>query len=301
MNRRQFLHRTATATALAALPKLELAAAPATPSSPLVGTQLYGWGQYYQRDGKKLADHLDEILSAVRDCGYDYAETALDSAQPANNQKLSDRMKAKGLKPFSLYTNAVIYEDAQWEANTQKLITAAQAAQQAGFTSLTCDPGLSKEEKTEDQLKTQAKALELLGTELKKIGMSLGIHHHTPALRSNAREYHSNFKLAAPDKVGFCYDVHWIFRGGVKPDDALKDYGSRIVSWHLRQSREKIWWEDLDTGDLDYAAIAAYAKKNNLAPFYTVELALENGTKITRSVVANHQRSRAYVKSVFGS
>ncbi|HEY1173222.1 MAG TPA: sugar phosphate isomerase/epimerase [Verrucomicrobiae bacterium] len=298
MNRRQFLHRTAALTALAALPKLN--AAPPSPPGPLVGTQLYGWGQYYQRDGKKPAEHTEEILSAVRDCGYDYAETSLDSAQPENNQKLADQMKAKGLKPFSLYTNAVVYEDDKWETNTQKLIKAAQAAREAGFTSLTCDPGLGKDEKTEAQLKTQAKALELLGTELRKVGMSLGIHHHTPAMRSSAREYHSNFKLTAPNKVGFCYDVHWVFRGGVKPDAALKDYGSRIVSWHLRQSREAIWWEDLDSGDLDYSAIAAYAKKNNLAPFYTVELALENGTKITRSVVANHQRSRAYVKTIFG-
>lgn len=296
MNRREFLTRSTALAALTALPHFSAAST----TSPLVGTQLYGWGQYYQRDGKQLAEHLDEILSAVRDCGYDYAETSLDSAQPDNNHKLADRMKSKGLKPVSLYTNAVVYEDDQWETNTQKLIVAAQAARKAGFTSLTCDPGLSKAEKTDAQLKTQAKALELLGSELNKVGMKLGIHHHTPAMRSDAREYHSNFKLTKPEQVGFCYDVHWVFRGGVKPIDALKDYGSRIVSWHLRQSREAIWWEDLDTGDLDYPTIAADAKKHNLSPIYTVELALEKGTKITRSVVENHQRSRAYVKRVFG-
>jgi inosose dehydratase len=296
LNRRHFILSTAALAAASALPRLDAAPAPA--KAPLVGTQLYGWGQYYQRDGKSL--NMDEVLSAVRDCGYDYAETSLDSAQPANNQKLADQMKAKGLKPVCLYTNAVVYEADKWEANTQTLIKAAQAAREAGFFILNCDPGLAKEEKTEEQLRTQAKALELLGTELGKIGMKLGIHHHTPAMRSNAREYHSNFKLTDANKVGFCYDVHWVFRGGVKPDDALKDYGARIVSWHLRQSREAIWWEDLDSGDLDYPAIAAYAKKHNLSSVYTVELALEKGTKITRSVVENHQRSRAYVKSVFG-
>ncbi len=298
MNRRQFLQSTAALTTLAALPKLE--AATTSPPAPLVGTQLYGWGQYYERDGKKLADHLDEVFSVVRDCGYDYAEHSLDSAQPENNQKLGEQMKAKGLKPVSLYTNATVYEEGKWEANTQQILRGARAAQKAGFTSLTCDPGVGKEEKTDAQLKTQANALELLGTELTKLGMKLGLHHHTPAMRSKAREYHSNFKLTSPEKVGFCYDVHWVFRGGVDPEDALKDYGSRIVSWHLRQSRDSIWWEDLDSGELDYPAIAAYAKTNQLAPLYTVELALEKGTKITRSVVANHQRSRAYVKQVFG-
>ncbi|MFM7103095.1 MAG: hypothetical protein ACKO3N_18240, partial [Verrucomicrobiota bacterium] len=35
--------------------------------APLVGSQLYGWGQYYQRAGRSLEAHLDEALSALRD------------------------------------------------------------------------------------------------------------------------------------------------------------------------------------------------------------------------------------------
>ena len=34
---------------------------------------------------------------------------------------------------------------------------------------------------------------------------------------------------------------------------------------------------------------------------YTVELAIENGTKITRTVVENHRRSRDYVRQTFGA
>jgi inosose dehydratase len=94
--------------------------------------------------------------------------------------------------------------------------------------------------------------------------------------------------------------VHWVFKGGIRPEVVLPKYGNRVVSWHLRQSREGIWWEDLDTGDVDYSYIAEYARKNNLPGVYSVELALENGTKITRSVVENHRRSREFVKRVFG-
>lgn len=240
------------------------------------------------------------MFSKVRDLGYDYAETSLIVDQPEANAQLADRMRAKGLKTVCLYTNAVIYEANGWQPNVEKLITAARAARKAGFTVLNCDPGLAKKEKTDAELKTQARALQLLGTELEKVGMKLGIHHHTPAMRSNAREYHSNFRLTQPEQVGFCYDVHWVFRGGVMPKDALQDYGARIVSWHLRQSRKGIWWEDLDSGDIDYQAISAIAQKRHLAPVFSVELALEKGTKITRSVVENHQLSRAFVKRVFG-
>ena len=72
------------------------------------------------------------------------------------------------------------------------------------------------------------------------------------------------------------------------------------MSWHLRQSRDKIWWEDLDSGDLDYPAIARFAQSHQVPAFYTVELALESGTRITRGVVENHRLSREYVRRVMG-
>ena len=85
------------------------------------------------------------------------------------------------------------------------------------------------------------------------------------------------------------------------PMDALKQYGDRVVTWHLRQSRDGVWREDLDTGDIDYQAVAQYARAHRLPRRFTVELALEPGTKITRSVVENHRRSREYVRRVFES
>jgi len=83
------------------------------------------------------------------------------------------------------------------------------------------------------------------------------------------------------------------------PLDALKQYGERVVTWHLRQSRNGIWWEQLDTGDIDYAATAQYANEHRLPRRYSTELALEAGTKITRSVVENHRLSREFVRRVF--
>ena len=62
-----------------------------------------------------------------------------------------------------------------------------------------------------------------------------------------------------------------------------------------------LWWEDLDTGDVDYEAVAQYARAHKLPRRFTVELALEPGTKITRSVVENHRLSREYVRRVFES
>jgi hypothetical protein len=50
---------------------------------------------------------------------------------------------------------------------------------------------------------------------------------------------------------------------------------------------------------VDYESVAEYAKAHKLPRRFTVELALEAGTKITRSVVENHRRSREFVRRVF--
>jgi inosose dehydratase len=179
------------------------------------------------------------------------------------------------------------------------VLSVAKVCQQAGFRVLSCNADPIGREKTDDELKTQATALTDLGEGLNALGMKLGVHQHMPEMANHAREFHYNFDHTRREVVGWCYDVHWVWKGGVLPSDALKEYGERVVTWHLRQSRNGIWWEELDTGDVDYAAVAEYARKHKLARRFSVELAIESGTKITRSAVENHRRSREFVRRVF--
>lgn len=304
LSRRQFITRGGVALVATGLP---LANGCSTLSRlayaqpPLVGSQLYGWGQYYERAGKQMSEHINEVLSAVRDCGYDYAESTLDLDRPENNVHFADRCKSKGLRPVSLDTGGRLHEEGKASETTQKILDAAKICRTAGYSIINCNPDPIGREKTDQELTTQVRALQGLGTGLNQLGMRLGIHHHGPELRNRAREFHYNFQNSAPEVVGFCYDVHWVFRGGLQPLEVLPEYGDRIVSWHLRQSRSGIWWEDLDKGDVDYGAVARYARRYRLTPFFTVELALEEGTTVTRSVVENHQRSHNYVRTVFGA
>ncbi|MSU62626.1 MAG: sugar phosphate isomerase/epimerase [Pedosphaera sp.] len=299
-NRRQFIVKSSSALAVATAGLAAGCVTSATAArATLIGTQLYGWGQYYERDGKKMADHLDEILSAVRDCGYDYAESSLDYGRPENNEQFAARCRAKGLRPVSLYTGGRLHEEGKAPDTVARILAAAKVCTTQGFSIINCNPDPIGREKTDVELSTQVRALKQLGVGLNSLGMKLGIHHHTPEMKNRAREFHFNFENSDPSVVGFCYDVHWVFRGGLKPDAVLPIYGNRVVSWHLRQSRDGIWWEDVDKGDIDYAGVARFARRNGLPPLYTVELALEKGTKITRNVVENHQRSRAFVRTVF--
>jgi inosose dehydratase len=289
LTRRRFLQATALATLT---PQLARAA---DPKPMLIGSQLYGWGQYYARDKKPF--NVDEVLSALLDMGYDYAENSTDPdnlAQVATS--FAEKLRAKGLKPISMYSGGRFHDEKGAET-AEKFANAAKTFREAGYTILVCNPDPIGRPKTEAELETQAKNLGLAGAALKKAGVTLALHHHTPEFTNNAAEYHSNFRKTKSAEVGFCYDVHWVYRGGnIQPSEALRDYGERVATWHLRQSHDKIWWEDLDTGDLDYAWVGKYAKERGLPRNYTVELALENATKITRSAVENHRRSIEFVR-----
>ncbi|MDX1951223.1 MAG: TIM barrel protein [Verrucomicrobiota bacterium] len=289
ISRRCFLQAMTVATLI---PTVQAAA------KPLIGSQLYGWGQYYSREGKDLWKHMDEVLSALRDSGYDYAEGSLDWGSPENNFKFAEQLKGKGMQPVALYSGGRLHEKATAEKTVDQFVKAAVEAKKAGFSVINCNPDPIGREKSDQELATQAEALKRLGKELSAAGMKFGIHNHTPEMVNHAREFHFNFQKTEPQTVGFCFDVDWVNRGGVKPEQALKDYGKRIVSWHLRQSRDGVWWEDLDEGEINYPGLLKAAMEKGAAPVYTVELALEEKTRITRSVVENHRRSIKYLKSI---
>ncbi len=301
MTRRTFIQHTVAAAAVtAAFGALNRSiGAESSTRETLVGSNVYGWTQYAARDKKPF--DVGEVISALRDAGYDYLESFMNLDQPEENGKFADQLKAKGLQPVSLYSGGRLHEAGKADATVEKLLAACKVCQQAGFKVLSCNPDPIGRSKTDEELKTQVVALTRLGEALNAMGMRLGIHHHLPEMAENAREFHYNFKHTKPGVVGLCYDVHWVWKGGIQPLAALQDYGNRVVTWHLRQSRDGVWWEDLDTGDIDYGEVAAFARKHQMPRRFTVELAIENGTKVTRSVVENHRRSREFVRRVFES
>jgi inosose dehydratase len=297
LTRRQFIQQIGTAALAGAL--ASAAEKPAAKSKSLVGSNSYGWTQYARRDKKPF--DIVETMSVLRDLGYDYLEPGMDFARPDSIATLADQMKSKGLKPVSLYCGPSLHEADKAKEVVAQLLAAAKVCKECGFQVISCNVAPVGREKTDDELKTQVAALKDFGQGLKELGLALGIHHHLPEMANNAREFHHNFRNTDPAVVGFCYDVHWVWKGGVQPMDALREYGNRVVTWHIRQSRGGVWREDLDTGDIDYAAVAKYAAERHLARRFSVELAIEARTVITRSVIENHRRSREFIRKVFGA
>jgi hypothetical protein len=200
-SRREFIRQVGTAVALGAvaLPVAQIGAAvsrPATAQKTLVGSNIYGWGQYAERDKKKL--DVEEVISALRDTGYDYLESNMNVAQPEENAKFAEQLKAKGLQPVSLYTGARVHEAAQAGAVVAKILAAAKVCQQAGFQVISCNADPIGREKTDEELKTQVAALSELGEGLNALGLKLGVHHHMPEMASTCSPFANRAAWSPP-------------------------------------------------------------------------------------------------------
>ena len=158
-------------------------------------------------------------------------------------------------------------------------------------------------DKSDDQLKVQAAALNRLGRELMDLGLTLAYHNHDPELRAGAREFHHMMNGTDPTWVRFCLDSHWIYRGCENSQVALFDivtlYASRICELHLRQSRSGIWSEVFGEGDIDYARLAQMLHALKIEPHCVLEQAVEKGTPKTLSVKEAFTKSTAYARRVF--
>jgi len=257
--------------------------------APKVGVQCYVFTQLKQTP--------EDFFSTAARCGYTRVEL-VPGMMPDN---LSDLLKKYKLECPLVYSGTSLHEDAAAEKSMATALKVAEAGKRAGASVLVVnpDPKKGRERKTDDELKVQARNLNKLGEECKKRGMRLAVHNHDPELREEAREWRSDLRNTNPKLVGICADVHWFLRGGHDPVTMLKEAGSRIVDMHLRNSKNKIWTEALGDGDVDYRAVAAFARKIGYNGYLTVELAYEKATEPKQTAEENIRQSRLYTEEVF--
>ena len=154
-------------------------------------------------------------------------------------------LKKHGLEMRSLYVNSTLHDAAQADKSIEEVLAAAAKAKAVGTRIIVTNPSPIRwggpENKTDEQLKIQAAALDKLGARLKPMGLILAYHNHDMELRNAAREFHHMMVGTDPANVTLCLDAHWIYRGAgnsqVALFDVLKLYGPRVTELHLRQIR----------------------------------------------------------------
>lgn len=304
-SRREFLGNALMATGLAAAtPAMVLRAA----SGKLhVACNQYSWSVFYAREKKDFNTSLDAGFADVAASGIDGFEPGVGGLEQI--EPMLPLLKKHGLEMRSLYVNSTLHEPAEADKSIEAVLSVAAKARTAGTRIIVTNPSPlqwgGQANKTDEQLTTQAQALDKLGARLKAMGLTLAYHNHDMELRNAAREFHHMMVGTDPGNVTLCLDAHWVYRGSGNSQVALFDvvrlYGSRVTELHLRQSQNGVWTETFGPGDIDYPRLADALLKTGVKPLLVLEQAIEGGSPNTTKPVEAFQKSTAYVRQVFGA
>jgi inosose dehydratase len=264
--------------------------------------EAYIWTQYFASHQETLAAGEDEALRQTHRAGYQRIELSADFFKPEVRDHTRELLTTYALKPESVYAGSTLHEAPAAEKSIPTILELAEFLKPLGTRVIITNPSPkpNQERKSDDELKTQARYINQLGAELQRRGMKLLLHHHTPELRDNAREWWYEMERTSRKAVGACVDVHWAYRGGQEVIPFLRRVGARLESLHLRNSQQGVWMEDFGPGDIDYSQVAEYLHHINYQGFLVVELAYEKGTVITRSLEEDLRRSRIFAEKIFG-
>jgi inosose dehydratase len=301
-SRRRFLKSTA---ALAAMPGVMEAVARAETDRLHIACNQYSWEVFYAREKKDFNASLDTGLAEVAASGFNGFEPGVAGLDQVD--RLLPLLKKQGLQMRSLYVNSTLHEPAAVDQGVTEVLAAAGKAKAVGTQMIVTNPSPIRwggpENKTDEQLKTQAEALNMLGEKLRQMGLTLAYHNHDIELRQAAREFHHMMVGTDPRKVTLCLDAHWVYRGSgnsqVALFDILKLYGPRVTELHLRQSRDGVWTEVFGPGDIDYPRLAEHLLQIGVKPLLVLEQAIEDGSPHTARPVEAFKESTRYARQVF--
>jgi len=265
------------------------------PQSSPIAVQLYIFGE----SARGSDDQLDGVLATVERIGYDNVQGWLDTYDtPESASRFSALLAKHGLSMPAAYTGGAMHVQREAEEAIETILRRAKIAAAHRLQIAVINPDPLPREKTDEELEIQSKNLDRLGAELRKLGLRLAIHQHAPEMRSGAREWYHILHNTSPENVFFCLDLHWVYRGEQDPYKLLADAGKRTIDLHLRNSRNGAWAEEFGEGDIDYRRVRKVLDEIGYEGYYTIELAYEKETKITRSLEENLKRSLEYTQTV---
>ncbi len=307
-NRRLFLQSTLGLTAAASVLKFSKAQAEVNKLPYPISCNQYTWFTFFRRAGKAWADDLDYSLGEFAKSGIKALEPSFEKAEDV--ERMAPLLKKHGIMVPSFYVNSTLHDASVAQESLATVLAIAKAAKGIGAKMVVTNPSPTNwnngRVKNDAELIEQAKNLDRLGAELRKMGLKLAYHTHDMEMKAGAREFHHMMLNTDPANVTFCLDVHWIFRGSDNSElavfDVLKLYGDRVTELHLRQSKDGVWLETFQpTGDIDYNRLAAELVRRKITPHLVIEQSLEKGTPDNLTAVEAHRQDLAMVQKTFAS
>jgi inosose dehydratase len=300
--RREILGRAATLAGAALMPPGLIRGASGNGYAPKLSVEGYIWFQDFASHKVTLAEGEEEALKETSHAGYRRVELSSEFFAVNVRAQTRELLAKFRLNPESVYAGTTLHEPYAAETSIRSVLQLAAFLKPLGTRVIITNPSPKPNQgrKTDSELKTQAHFINQLGAALRGHGIRLLLHHHTPELIDNAREWWYELEHTNPKLAGCCVDVHWAYRGGHEVMPFLRRVGQRLESLHLRNSQHGVWMEDFGPGDVNYVPIAEYLHQISYKGFLVVELAYEKDTAMTRGLEEDLRRSRIYTEKVFG-
>lgn len=298
--RRQAMAKLGMAAGSAILAQGMAAARPAG-YRPILAAESYIWLEEFQASKQTLADGIPEMCEGFHRAGFENVELDEDFLVDKLRAETLEQLTRNQLRLLSVYANSVMHTPDVAEKSIARIVALARSLKSTGFQAIITDPlpRPDHQPKSEAELALQSRSLNALASQLQTLGIRLIVHHHTPELADNAREWRYELAHTDPRLVLCCVDVDWAVRGRQQPLLFIKACGNRLASLHLRNDKNGVWMEDFGPGDIDYHPIARYLRGINYQGFLIVELAYERKTRVTRPLAEDLLRSRLYAQKVF--
>jgi inosose dehydratase len=261
----------------------------------------YIFQQYAQSLNQPLEAVIPEALRMARASGFRNIELNNTFLSSARRERTISLVRSVGLRMPSCYVGGAMHERDKAEETIARALEMGELCRPFGCAAIVTnpDPKPNDVSKTDGELAVQSESLNRMGRKLAADGFGLRVHHHTPQLVNNAREWRHLLQHTDPEYVQICVDVDWAYEAGFEPVSFLQEVGERLREIHVRSARNKVWLEDLEDSDIDYGRVAGYLLERNLNPLIVVELAYRPNTVVTRSLEEDLRRSRLYAEKVF--
>lgn len=262
----------------------------------------YIFQQHAERLKQPLLATMPQVLPMVRAAGFRNIELNPAFFPIDGRDRILSLVKEQSLSLPSLYVGGPMHDTEGADRTIAAALEFGTFCAPFGCKAIVNNPDPKPRElpKTDAELQIQADSLNRMGRVLAQRGFELRIHHHTPQLVENAREWRHILHHTDPAYVHMCVDVDWAYEGGFEPVPFLREVGSRLREIHVRSARDKLWLEDLEDSDIDYRAVAGYLREQHLAPLIVVELAYRPNTVVTRTLQEDLTISRKYAERTFG-
>ena len=272
------------------------------PGESALAVEGYIFQQYAESLKRPLEAVTGQVLPMARAAGFRNLELNPAFFPPQGRERTLNTLRSQGLRMPSIYVGGSMHEREGADATIATALELGNLCAPFGCKGVVNNPDPKHRDtpKTDAELAIQADSLNRMGRALAQHRLELRVHHHTPQLADNAREWRHILRNTDPEYVHVCVDVDWAYEAGFEPIPFLREVGSRLREIHVRSAIRKVWLEDLEDSDIDYRRVAEYLSQEGLAPLIVVELAYRPNTAVTRSLEEDLRLSRLYAEKVFG-